>query len=1816
MERHFNQYHTSILPSTRDAVVRAIVALPDIAWDASEFQDVPAGPHVAIPQLPLYRDGLHCAYNDCKYICRTRQGMERHWREHSSSGQGTETVRVRWTHGVTCQQLFSRGTKGQVRFLEVIAPREEKAGAELLTRDEQAAWRVLKEQRQQVERAALDARIVSATARYHDIDSWMKMNGWKEHHCSLLPTTLRRIRALPLKVRLAFGKQTGQRNAQIETAAASRDRGEWLDGRGSPANSGSMTDDSEDEGPTDERDEDFIADACFAVQALITDARRSHTVEKAGRPALQYILRSETGVQQSDRRSERRIYTNHTATSMHRYMHRWMIMTSYLLRTRDLSPRRRPPYVLTPPQREAIDKLRRFWDARSMAARTSGRPDSPAATKFRKGMVHYCLDMWISMIDRPFGDVQFDSAMVSAVSMLGIRSGLDVPEENFYLDAMNFSPIAASVVTVARMLVVHKAVTEYERDEHRRVGQETNAVVRQEATGVGGIPSKVERVKEMTDRFMVIHGGTGPQGRTMQALADLKAFARTVAMNTNRAGNVQWIKEPASFAMGLTGVISIDGKHVPLERIGPMLLSTCDRLGVALREELLFVERLPELDLNALVDKPSNITTPGWSFLRDPRNRAALSIDGSSSDDWMFKRLLGDDAVRARSRLLPRKGGDGLPTPASSPATSSSPPRLDWRQDGVEGYRAAVRRFKGKLLALVHLSAGAPARGTEIISVEHRNSPNNPHGRGVFVEDGLVVFATAWHKSFGHTGQEKYVHRYVPREVGRLVVYYLWLVLPFVEAIQLTCHGQRQLSSYIWHGQYGRVEHDTPAPDEVVFAGLLRGSVASADERAEAAELDDADGTGEVGDADEDGPQGGGPVREDRPTSGVWSVRLESARRRERNGREEGAAESFDGLYHSDRFRRQLHDLFRSQGLEDVGIQDWRHAYPAIQRKLSRDGVVNNTLDVLYRGAQQQLDFGALMEGHSMRTHSAHYGRDVGEGIRFSPDDRARYRAVSEDWHRRCRFPSALGARRLGALHGIIDEAGRLEEEEARRWEEMAGVDLEEELRMLLGRADARMRPAQVRILDAIYRRTPRILAVLATGSGKSLLFTLPASHPRAGTTVVVVPTKALKVDMERRVTSMGMACAAFDGLGAPLPYGAKLVFVTPEAAVSPRFQTFIDDLHIQRSLDRIVIDECHVVLESAEESSWRQCVLELNRRLQGKRAQIVYLTGTLGPRDESVFFESVLLKVPGSAMPEGAVEVFRHRTSRGNISYAVEVVATQGGREERDGQIGHRIQQFLQQGLAGVDQAIVYTSFIEQGRRLAERMDTEFYHGKLSDARKSAVLAAFAGGDLRVLVATNAMGQGVDMTNVRFVLHASVPKKLRDYAQETGRAGRAVTAHGKALLFLAGDRGADGVLLPRPLHRDVEKEMAALVTLPSHDCRRRILDAVMDDFQRTGGCGADERACDLCLARRTFPSGGATRRGGPCATRGTEEPIAPDPAASTPGAEMAISPPALARRDAGSEKRATTPYRHYSLPAPPPLMTPVSLPRPDRVGAARAMAPPPHTPMIGSSPLAARGAEASEPPLKVPRLGGSPLRAAAHRSRNARYEGTYEGTGPTRLDDRQRVDAQRRLDVASETCRLNRVRVNQARVDFETAMQWWLSHCLVCSFVHEKRSGHSWRECDDAHNVALLRDYSKGFTAAAGFRLQPYSGCFRCFMPSEICNAQVEGTDANGRPTFRYERDNTCQLGTDTLRCITSAILLWGGPDAQRHLQQQSQPPRRREPSGQPTLASCLWSYMYKRCEWGGMKHCNRMCQVAFQYSWANVAKDGTEKPCSSFRE
>ncbi|KAH3208853.1 hypothetical protein KXV77_008742, partial [Aspergillus fumigatus] len=183
--------------------------------------------------------------------------------------------------------------------------------------------------------------------------------------------------------------------------------------------------------------------------------------------------------------------------------------------------------------------------------------------------------------------------------------------------------------------------------------------------------------------------------------------------------------------------------------------------------------QMPAIPWTALYNDPSQ-SQAGWNFVQDARTQ--WPVDGTH---WMIDRLRAEPAMQRHFM----RGGRFHPS-------------------AIQQYWQRVAQFKEKLAIFVHVTAGQPARAPELLSIQHCNTANSRR-RNIYIEDGMVTFVTAYHKGFHASNDVKIIHRYVPREVGELVVWYIWLVMPFIDQLAAWQAAQAAQGSRATQGSHG-----------------------------------------------------------------------------------------------------------------------------------------------------------------------------------------------------------------------------------------------------------------------------------------------------------------------------------------------------------------------------------------------------------------------------------------------------------------------------------------------------------------------------------------------------------------------------------------------------------------------------------------------------------------------------------------------------------------------------------------------------------------------------------------------------------------------------------------------------------------------------------------------------------------------------------------------------------------------------------------------------------------------------------------------------
>jgi ATP-dependent DNA helicase RecQ len=390
-----------------------------------------------------------------------------------------------------------------------------------------------------------------------------------------------------------------------------------------------------------------------------------------------------------------------------------------------------------------------------------------------------------------------------------------------------------------------------------------------------------------------------------------------------------------------------------------------------------------------------------------------------------------------------------------------------------------------------------------------------------------------------------------------------------------------------------------------------------------------------------------------------------------------------------------------------------------------------------------------------------------------------------------------------------------------------------------------RLRPLQQEAIDAAAAGQDS-LVVLPTGGGKSLCYQLPPLLDET-TDVVISPLVSLMKDQVDTLESMGYPAAAIHA-GLTLPERQRiqsrlragelrLLFAAPERLVN----TGLLDLLAQVGVRRFAIDEAHCI------SHWGHDFRPEYRQLAGIRerfpaASFHAFTATATPRVREDI--AVQLRLRNHRVLVGTFD-------RPNLTYRV---------LPRTDRIGQTLTVL---GRHAGEASIVYCISRRETEQLAARLTAAGllarpYHAGLDPEERHRTQEAFAAERVDVVVATVAFGMGIDRSNVRLVLHASLPKSLEAYQQETGRAGRDGLAAECVLLYSAADVFSWEALLRKNVEEAVEEPAAAARVIASQlehlhamrryaqaaRCRHAALSEHFGQAYPAGSCGA----CDVCL--------------------------------------------------------------------------------------------------------------------------------------------------------------------------------------------------------------------------------------------------------------------------------------------------------------------------------------------------------------------------------
>ena len=322
-------------------------------------------------------------------------------------------------------------------------------------------------------------------------------------------------------------------------------------------------------------------------------------------------------------------------------------------------------------------------------------------------------------------------------------------------------------------------------------------------------------------------------------------------------------------------------------------------------------------------------------------------------------------------------------------------------------------------------------------------------------------------------------------------------------------------------------------------------------------------------------------------------------------------------------------------------------------------------------------------------------------------------------------------------------------------------------------------RSAQREVLESVFQGNDT-LAIMPTGSGKSLTFQLPAIFlPKA--VVVVSPLIALMQDQRQHAEDAEIAVEKMDSTLTAVQAKeadeiiregrAGLIYVTPERLEN---REFLEEL-IQSGVSLFVVDEAHTVAQWGHDFRPAYLGLGYAREKLGN-PPVLALTATAT--------EDVIAEIQQQLHMKDAT-IIRAGSERENLFLAVHATVNNDAKLDRlTRMIAHE-----QEG-----SGIIYTASVKSADELHDRLQEAGvsvgrYHGRMSKREREDLQRAFMMNEHRVMIATKAFGLGIDKPDIRFVYHYEFPDSLESYYQEAGRAGRDGEPAQAVLLFRLEDK-------------------------------------------------------------------------------------------------------------------------------------------------------------------------------------------------------------------------------------------------------------------------------------------------------------------------------------------------------------------------------------------------------------------------------------------
>jgi ATP-dependent DNA helicase RecQ len=366
-------------------------------------------------------------------------------------------------------------------------------------------------------------------------------------------------------------------------------------------------------------------------------------------------------------------------------------------------------------------------------------------------------------------------------------------------------------------------------------------------------------------------------------------------------------------------------------------------------------------------------------------------------------------------------------------------------------------------------------------------------------------------------------------------------------------------------------------------------------------------------------------------------------------------------------------------------------------------------------------------------------------------------------------------------------------------------------------------RPLQEEIIRSVMAGRDTV-ALMPTGGGKSVTFQVPALAME-GICIVVTPLVALMRDQVIRLKSMdikaqavhsGMTREEIDIALENCAYADyKFLYISPERIATPLFKSRIQKLNV----NLLAVDEAHCISQWGYDFRPSYLKIAQLREMLPPGIPVLALTATATSNVVKDIMARLNFREPN---------VLKTSFGRPNISYIVRKV------EDKETYLAETLRKIRGSG-------IIYVRNRKKCREIAEMLvklgiPADYYHAGLSSEIREKKQSAWASGNARIIVATNAFGMGIDKSDVRFVVHWDIPDSIEAYFQESGRGGRDGKQAYAVLIYTGEDKRR---LLDSAKHRfppvetikDVYEAVGNFLNIPVGSGKNNVYDFNLGEF-------------------------------------------------------------------------------------------------------------------------------------------------------------------------------------------------------------------------------------------------------------------------------------------------------------------------------------------------------------------------------------------------